>query len=762
MRTAYTTLALLLVATAVYADPLNCDLTAYKAAPGLTAAVGDEALTLTWEGDRNQEVRLRLAISGGTPTIRELAVRRNGQWATVASNVTPDFRVVSGIRRVTNQQLQPLRQLKVDITPEIIDQIKWDAFWDAPLHVPGTEPGRAQNNPGLPRKPEEIKRANATYRAQGCTVKTNGARIEVTFPGVQLGVFSGQLQYTVYKGTNLIEQEIIAKTDEPSVAYKYDAGLKGLAIQPATRIVWRDTSNLWQDYRLGGEVNKGPAILQASNRLVIAEGPSGSIAVFPPPHRFFWSREIEFNLGYNFYQKDSASSFSFGIRQADSEGDPHRMGRGEEDYRQNFALYSARPGTWQRMPVYLYVSAEPALATAESALAFTRQDRYKPLPGYQVMATHFHTSFVERLRGMGGLDAKLPDLMAIKATGINIFAPIDGGAPQPFATGGPGGGAGRGRGAGPGNAEAAEEARLEGLAAYYEAARIHSDRNFLVMPNEEGNAAGLGGHNDLLISKPLYWIEERKPGQPLVQDHPKYGRVYHVGSPADWMEMAQRENALVFMPHPRSKGSTGFPDAIKDTAHFRHDNYRGIGVRWGMGVDGSETRLCEYRCQVLLDDMNNWVADLPGPPKFINAISETYAKAPGDDIYASNPVNYVKLASLPGATDWSPIIDAMKRGDYFWTSGEVLIPSYSVQGTGNQRTIVADVEWTFPLDFVEVVWGDGQKTDRQIIPATDLPAFGKQQFRIPFDATGKKWVRFAAWDTAHNGAMVQPIKLSAR
>ena len=759
MRTAYTTLALLALATAASADPLNCDLTGYRAAPGLTATVAGETLTLTWDGDRGQEVRLRLTNSGGTPTILELAVRRNGQWGTVATNVTPDFRVVSGIRRVTTQQLQPLRQLKVDITPEIFEQIKWDAFWDAPLHVPGTEPGRAQNNPGLPRKPEEIQRAHAIYRAQGCTVKTSGARIEVTFPGVQLGVFSGQLQYTVYKGTNLIEQEIIAKTDEPSVAYKYDAGLKGLAIQPASRVVWRDVSNLWQDYRLGAGVNANPAILQASNRLVIAEGPGGSIAAFPPPHRFFWSREVEFNLGYNFYQKDSASSFSFGIRQSESEGHPHVMGRGEEDYRQNFALYSARPGTWQRMPVYFYVSAEPAQAAAESALAFTRQDRYKPLAGYQVMATHFHTSFVERLREMGGLDAKLPDLMAIKATGINIFAPIDGGAPPPFATGGPGG---RGGGAGAGNAQDAEEARLDGLATYYEAARIHSDKNFLVMPNEEGNAAGMGGHNDLLISKPLFWIEQRQPGQLLVQDHPKHGKVYRVGSPTDWMDMAERENALVFMPHPRSKGSTGYPDAIKDTAHFRHDNYRGIGVRWGMGVDGSETRLCEYRCQVLLDDMNNWVADLPGLPKFINAISETYAKAPGDDIYASNPVNYVKLAALPGANDWSPIIDAMKRGDYFWTSGEVLIPSYSVQGTGSQRTIVADVEWTFPLDFVEVVWGDGQKTDRQIIPATDLPPFGKHQFRIPFDATAKKWVRFAAWDTAHNGAMVQPIKLSAR
>ena len=91
----------------------------------------------------------------------------------------------------------------------------------------------------------------------------------------------------------------------------------------------------------------------------------------------------------------------------------------------------------------------------------------------------------------------------------------------------------------------------------------------------------------------------------------------------------------------------------------------------------------------------------------------------------------------------------------------MLISSYTVEGTGNQRTISADVEWTFPLDFVEVVWGDGEKTDRQIIPTTDLPAFGKKHFQIPFNAAGKKWVRFAAWDVATNGAFVQPIRLSA-
>ena len=305
-----------------------------------------------------------------------------------------------------------------------------------------------------------------------------------------------------------------------------------------------------------------------------------------------------------------------------------------------------------------------------------------------------------------------------------------------------------------------DDDRFKAQAEYYEAARRHSDKDFLVMPAEEGMGGALGGHNDFYVSKPTYWTTTRAEGQPFVEQHPVYGKVYHIGSQADMMEMARLENILVFMPHPRSKGSTGWPDAMKDTAHFRHPNYRGIGMRWGMGVDGSEIRLCEYRCQVLLDDMNNWVADLPTPPKYIHAITETYRKGPGDDIYANNPVNYVKVDRVPPVDDMSPIINAMTRGDYFWTSGEVLIPSYRVEGTGDQRTIAADLEWTFPLDFVEVVWGDGKKTDRQIISASELPAFGQHKFRIPFNAAGKKWVRFAAWDIAGNGALVQPIKLS--
>ena len=104
-------------------------------------------------------------------------------------------------------------------------------------------------------------------------------------------------------------------------------------------------------------------------------------------------------------------------------------------------------------------------------------------------------------------------------------------------------------------------------------------------------------------------------------------------------------------------------------------------------------------------------------------------------------------------------MNSLWAGDFFVTSGEVLFKSFSLEGAGDQRTIVADLEWTFPLEFIEVVWGDGLKTERQIIPATGQPPFGSHRFRIPFDAKGKKWVRFAAWDSAGNGSFWQPVLL---
>ncbi len=138
-------------------------------------------------------------------------------------------------------------------------------------------------------------------------------------------------------------------------------------------------------------------------------------------------------------------------------------------------------------------------------------------------------------------------------------------------------------------------------------------------------------------------------------------------------------------------------------------------------------------------------------------------KFPDDDTYQHLMVNYLKLDRLPGfGEDWSPIVRSLREGNFFVSSGEVLFKDFAVEGTGPQRTLVADLQWTYPLEFLELVWGDGQKIDRQLVRATDHPPFGSHRFKIPFDATGKKWVRLAAWDSAGNGAFWQPVHLKAQ
>ena len=171
MKVPLTTAAFALVASVASADPLNCVLTAYKAMPGLTATVAGQALAVTWDGDEGAELRMRFGIEGGTPTIQDLAVRRKGgAWATLAANVRPEFRVVSGRRRISEQQLGPLRSWGQAITPEraarekwdtsffkmtpeMLEKGKWDPFWDDPLFVPGVAAGRRRLQVTQEKKP---------------------------------------------------------------------------------------------------------------------------------------------------------------------------------------------------------------------------------------------------------------------------------------------------------------------------------------------------------------------------------------------------------------------------------------------------------------------------------------------------------------------------------------------------------------------------------------------------------------------------------
>lgn len=748
----------------VQAQSLNCDLSQYKAASGLTAAIAQGALAVTWNGSSGTEVRASYAIDNGQPVVRELAVRRSGgQWAPLGQNLAPEFYVKSGVRRMTTQQGQPLVDIGVDITPEVIAKNKWYSFWDAPFVVPGVapEPVRAagpapvrqpgpasQSAPvarkgtvppgpngrvyGLPRQPDEVRSANATFRTSSCSVNTDGARLEVNFPGLSMGIFSGSLRFTAYRGSNLLRMEAIAKTDEPSVAYKYEGGLKGFSTALTPSVTWRDRGGERQQYQFGGIKNDTRVTVKAKNRVLVAGGGrNGSIATFTPPHVFFFTREVDTNLGYIWYRKDGDTEFGMGIRQAEAEENP--------EYVENFALHNAPPGTMQRMAVYFLATPEPAEATRQAVMAYTHGDVFKPVTGYKTMVNHFHLRFTERLRASGSLDNTFEDLMVMRATGINIVGLSDfHGDLRPNDPG-----AGR-----------YEDQRDYGLAS-----QKASDKDFLVTPWEEPTAY-FGGHYNVMFPKNVFWTKVRNPGQPFTENLPGFGKAYHTGSPDDVQQLLDAENGYWFHAHPRTKGTTGYPDAIFDKPWVKNDRYLGIAFKPAMGDDLSDPRMCAWRCFDAIDTMNNLYANSGLRPKYLIADVDTYRKGPEDDIYPGHPINYVKLDRVPGPTeDWTPILRAIRNGEFWVSTGEILIKGYAIEGTGAKRTIAADLEFTYPLEFVEVVWGDGKKVDRQIIRATDVTAHGTKQFSIPFDATGKAWVRFAAWDSAGNGAFVQPVSL---
>ncbi len=193
---------------------------------------------------------------------------------------------------------------------------------------------------------------------------------------------------------------------------------------------------------------------------------------------------------------------------------------------------------------------------------------------------------------------------------------------------------------------------------------------------------------------------------------------------------------------------------MKDKRQGLSERFAGASFQ-SLPVDQSQKRLCEARCLDLLDDMANWAG-----PKYLIAEGDTYTKYPDDETDPQLDVNYVKLDHLPKFSDgWMPVLETLRAGNFFVTSGEVLLHDYAIEGAGAKRTFAVDVDWAWPAEFVELVWGDGTHTDRQIIPATELMPFSTHRYRIPFDAAGKKWVRFAAWDSAGNGAFTQPVHL---
>src|SRR5258708_21340284 len=177
------------------------------------------------------------------------------------------------------------------------------------------------------------------------------------------------------------------------------------------------------------------------------------------------------------------------------------------------------------------------------------------------------------------------------------------------------------------------------------------------------------------------------------------------------MELLKREKGLAWSAHPRIKASNFTPDAYRDEDFYKDQIW--LGAAWkAMPADLSRRRLGE-RVLDLMDDMANW-----GPKKYVPGEVDVFKIDHTHELYGHMNVNYLRLDRVPCFEDgWQPILDALRGGKFFVTTGEVLLPAFTVGGKQSGETLKLEgdkqpelrltVEWPFPLQFAEVVSGDG-------------------------------------------------------
>jgi hypothetical protein len=567
-----------------------------------------------------------------------------------------------------------------------------------------------------------------TLDKTGVQVRSDGAQTEVIVGGAAAGPFSGSYNLTVYNGSPLMNLAAVLTTSVDSLAVLYDAAIVGKTA-PWRNIFWSDTENFIRSTRAE---NTGAATKMAVKyRTIIGEGQQGSLAVFPAPHQYFYPLDNCYNLEHVWYgenYRDQIPGFGIGIRH-DLLGD-----------RRWVPWFNAPPHTAQRFNFFCLLSGEQDGKVLEKVKAYTGNDTYEALPGYYTMASHFHQEHTDDVLTRKPLPEMPGFVKAFRNTGVNIVH--------------------LGEFHGPGSPRGPEAKRWPELKTLFDECERLSGGNFLLLPGEEPNNF-LGGHWMNIFPKPVYWLMSREKHRPFVEEHKEYGKVYRIGNKEEMLRLLELEKGLAWTAHARTKGSTGYPDKYKDEAFYKSDRF--FGAAWkAMPADLSQPKLGK-RVLDLMDDMANW-----GQKKYVIGEADLFKIEPNYELYGHLNVNYLQLDKMPEFKEgWQPVLDAMGNGKFFVSTGEVLLPSFNVNGVGAGRMtqtdakgnveINLDTKWTFPLNRVEIISGDGKEVFHEVISLTDTQAFGQKTFQFTKNMKNRKWLRVEVWDVAANGAFTQPV-----
>jgi hypothetical protein len=447
------------------------DLSAYDSTSEIRIEKGGDLINVRWLGSRGIYCELVLSLLDGTALVKSVGTMTDALYP--AEIILRDF--------------NPVTLLTVG-ERDLSKRAGWVVFFDK-VH---TRPS---------------KTSRASLELETVQISSSSKRAVVELSSLTVGSFSGLLRFTFVSGSSLVKVDSVISTQEDARAIVYDAGIG--AVDPSwTETVWMDSTDLLTRSGAGSELDASTQSVRF--RTVLAEGEKGSVALFPPPHQFFYPLDFADNFGFVWSgrgYRDLVDEVSLGVRQP-LDGD-----------RRYVPWFNAPPKSEQRLGVYWYLTPSKGGEAISEVARYTRNDHYEALPGHRRFTSHYHVEhtldYLKRQKEES--ISSVPDglkepgfVRAFKRIGADIvhLAEFHNGRTPRLET----------------------QERLRQLDLMHEECERLSDDSFLLLPGEEPNVH-LGGHWLSFFPEPVHWVLNRPEGVPFIEEMGGGRRVYHVDGP---------------------------------------------------------------------------------------------------------------------------------------------------------------------------------------------------------------------------------------
>ena len=267
---------------------VSADFSGYSAKCGVEIRQHGNRLTVAWPIGDGEVGRTSLSLQSSERLIESIGIAANPTTAPkpLLKEVDPVTFLTVGTREAPSARPP--------------DMPVWNVFFDSPA-----------------KRPYQTYRSS--FELKRVRILSDGRRATVALGDLTIGKFSGELQVTFYSGSRLIHMESVVSTDEDRRAFFYDTGLVGESAG-WKHIAWMDTEGQMQRSAVDPQSADRP--LAVRHRTIIAESDGGSVACFPPPHQFYFPRDLTDNLKFVWAGKGHGQSdpFGFGVRQSPDGG----------------------------------------------------------------------------------------------------------------------------------------------------------------------------------------------------------------------------------------------------------------------------------------------------------------------------------------------------------------------------------------------------------------------------------------------------------